>query len=403
MAPAPPIEGDQAPVTNRRARRARRRGRKAVLIVAATSVLALRLGLGAIAPAGAATNPLGDADGDHVPDGRECPLSLIHAAYDGTSKATRITYVPSDRNGRFAGLGTTLTVPKMDVGVNTAQSTSFGDLDADGLTDITWTNSTGAAVSNGVTTWTGLGSSWGPGTFTSLPSVPAGQDVDRSTLFGDVDGDGRDDVVFTDQDTGDARTHLTTATGPSTAAIISSNAVKTSQGGTGTAPDQATVLGDVDGDHKLDIVHANSYWDTISVSRGLGDGRFAVQAVYRPGGTDPIGTNASRTVLVLDVNKDGKDDVVAARAGSPLRVWRSTGSGFSAPSDAVAMADAGVSDVEATLQADVDLDGDQDIVYVQQHTGDTTTSYLNQGNGSFVKVGPSTIDGGFNVGIAYLF
>jgi hypothetical protein len=67
--------------------------------------------------------------------------------------------------------------------------------------------------------------------------------------------------------------------------------------------------GDFDGDGRLDLVVANFDSNTVSVMRGLGEGRLAAKVDY-PTGAGP------RSVVMGDVNGDGQLDVVAASSVS---------------------------------------------------------------------------------------
>jgi hypothetical protein len=175
------------------------------------------------------------------------------------------------------------------------------------------------------------------GTFTATAGIPVG--TPYGIAYGDVNGDGNQDVVVS-TDTGVMKTFLGNGNGG-----WLSTAVSTGHAGW-------IALGDVDGDHVLDLVtnseieHGNgdgtfvfpqnsqffvgdsirlrdingdSYLDVISgsglfgivwVALNNGDGTFRVQS-YAGG---------IRSVAVGDFDKDGRPDLVTASIGNPSEI-----------------------------------------------------------------------------------
>ena len=76
---------------------------------------------------------------------------------------------------------------------------------------------------------------------------------------------------------------------------------------TGSGPASIAVV-DVNGDGKPDIVTANVGANTASVLLNQGSGTFGTKVDYTTG-TGPI------SVAVVDVNGDGKPDIVTANVG----------------------------------------------------------------------------------------
>src|SRR5436853_1170076 len=69
----------------------------------------------------------------------------------------------------------------------------------------------------------------------------------------------------------------------------------------------SVAAGDLNGDGRLDLVVANSLANTVSVLLGNGDGTFQPARDFDAGlGSGPI------WVIVVDVNGDGKPDIIVA-------------------------------------------------------------------------------------------
>ncbi|CAF4327013.1 unnamed protein product [Rotaria magnacalcarata] len=66
---------------------------------------------------------------------------------------------------------------------------------------------------------------------------------------------------------------------------------------------------DVNGDGKPDIIVANGYSNNVGVRLNIGNGTFAAQKTYLTG-TGPVDAAAA------DVNGDGKPDIIVANYGS---------------------------------------------------------------------------------------
>ena len=80
----------------------------------------------------------------------------------------------------------------------------------------------------------------------------------------------------------------------------------------GTRPN-GLALGDLNGDHKPDLVVTNSGDNTISVLLGNGDGTFRTQSVY-------VTEAGPSSVAIADLNGDGMPDLAVADADTPVRI-----------------------------------------------------------------------------------
>jgi FG-GAP-like repeat/Bacterial Ig-like domain (group 3)/FG-GAP repeat len=150
-----------------------------------------------------------------------------------------------------------------------------------------------------------------PVRFKNAATVQSGGFVANSVAIADLDGDGKPDLVVTND--------CITGTGCEDGAVGVSlgngdgtfqPAVTYSSGGTYAS---WVAVGDVNGDGKPDLIVTNYYGSegypypsTVSVLLGNGDGTFQPAVIYSSGG------NGADSVAVADVNGDGKLDLLVA-------------------------------------------------------------------------------------------
>ncbi|CAF1223666.1 unnamed protein product, partial [Rotaria magnacalcarata] len=117
----------------------------------------------------------------------------------------------------------------------------------------------------------------------------------------DVNGDGKPDIIVANSASNNVGVLLNIGNG--------TFAVQTTYStGSGSAP-YCVVAVDVNGDGKPDIIVANYYSNNVGVLLNIGHGTFAAQATYSTG-SGPI------CVAAPDINGDGKPDIIVTNAGS---------------------------------------------------------------------------------------
>lgn len=208
--------------------------------------------------------------------------------------------------------------------------------------------------------------------FTNPITIASGA-VPSGVYAADFDGDGKADIVTVNSGFTGAVYSGTTATVarntsvPGTISFASPSTVTTGQGPLDVA------AGDIDGDGKKDLVITNYHGNSFSVLRNTsstGSISFATKVDYTAGGGS-IGCN------VADLNGDGKLDVVVSNgsAGS-ISVFRNVAtSGAIDASSFMPKQDFTVGAVPATVyMGDLDLDGYTDIVV--GNSGSNTVSVL---------------------------
>lgn len=138
----------------------------------------------------------------------------------------------------------------------------------------------------------------------------------------------------------------------------------------GTSYPNSVAIGDVNGDHKPDIVTSDAGINSVSVLLGNGLGAFALPDVIGVGAVQPL------SVVLEDVNDDGNLDIITAdAASSAVSVLLGNGLGaFGAPG----VFGVGATNPHSVVAMDLNGDGKRDIVTA--NTGSNTVSVL-LGNG----------------------
>lgn len=139
---------------------------------------------------------------------------------------------------------------------------------------------------------------------------------------------------------------------------------------TGLHP-QAVVVGDFNGDGKLDLAVANDMAKTVSVLLGRGDGSFAAKNDFAIG-------YAPTFIITGDFNRDGKLDLITANSDAPATILLGAGDGtFAAPANV----NVGGSVVSLTA-GDFNGDGKLDFA-AANYNANTISVVLGLGDGTF--------------------
>ncbi|MFC5490815.1 beta strand repeat-containing protein [Dokdonella soli] len=193
----------------------------------------------------------------------------------------------------------------------------------------------------------------------------------RSVIPADVNGDGKPDLIVANQSDNTVSVLLNmTAPGAATPSFAPRQTF-----GTGTGPDSVTAA-DVNGNGKPDLIVANRGDNTVSVllnttAPGAITPSFAAQQTFATG-TTPY------SVTAVDVNGDGKPDLIVANGSNTVSVLLNTAApGAATPSFAAQQTFATGSLPFSVTIADVNGDGTPDLIVANYFLDNTVSVLLN--------------------------
>jgi Bacterial Ig-like domain (group 3)/FG-GAP-like repeat len=309
-----------------------------------------------------------DVNGDGRPDlivANQCTSGLCHDGAAGVLLGN--------------GDGTFQAAISYDSGGNGTDSVAVADANGDGKLDLLVLNQ-GANPNGNPDGRVAVLLGRGDGTFQGALTFAPGGDWAYSVAVGDVNGDGKPDLIVADQLTSGGAIAVLLGKGDGTF----QPAVSYSSGGRYA---ESVAIADVNHDGKLDLLVAN-YDGTVGVLLGNGDGTFHAVVTYSSGG------NYSYSVAVADVNGDGQLDLLVANgclsftncATGGVGVLLGKGDGTFQP--AVSYASGGQNAFSVAV-ADVNGDGKPDLMLANEYVGGGNYSngtigvLLGNGDGTF--------------------
>lgn len=266
--------------------------------------------------------------GQSVPAGGR-PNGLALADLNGDGKTDIVTTVEGIQIAVLLGLGGGAFTAPVTYPIGSSSFTCGGklvlaDVNSDGKLDIV----TACFHDGSVSVLLGLGmGTFGAGTRYGTGKSSTGLDAEPwAVAVGDLNGDGRPDIVATDIGYHSLCVLLATSTG---FGPVTHYTIGTAGSTIGTGFPNALRLTDVDGDGKLDILVANAASDDLIVMLNPGaGGAFQISGHYALG---PVNSEAKDMTLV-DINGDGHLDVATANSGSnSTGVLLATGTGTFKP------------------------------------------------------------------------
>lgn len=281
-------------------------------------------------PQGTALTAAGDFDGDGLQDVVYVPAGM-----------SELALLAGDGTGGFAASPSLTSLPSAPSSIHSA------DMDQDGIEDLVVVRAGGTAV--GV-----LGGAPG-GAWDPLINVAGNFGFPVTPVPIDANGDGRLDLAFAAGQVIELALQTPSGTFPNRSVVIDASPLLN---GGSLSPVTAA---DIDGDGTTDL--AFPLLNTVQWSRGLGAGAFGPLGEL----LGSVVTTGPNRLQFLRVDSDGREDLVlsAADAFQTIRpVWSRNlgGASFGPPQEVSGSVITGSLGPRSLVAADVDGDGDQDLI-----------------------------------------
>jgi hypothetical protein len=309
----------------------------------------------------------------------------ISETVNGLTAASSVPFLPT-----FPGTGplsfSSLSNSFNLNGGNGPLGLAIGDIDGDGKPDLVLANDYDATI------WIyrniGSNGNLAAASFAApviLSAGPVGSFPDNlvQLVLADLDGDGRLDIVTENEETGMVNVFQN---------LSSPGSLTTSSFGpridlpVGSQP-VSVAVGDMDGDGKPDIIAANFGSGTLSILRNLSTGGLLTSNSFAAAMSLSAPGNPSQ-VLAQDLDGDGKADLVVANynTSSGISIFRNTSTpGTFSFASRVDLSTPSSAEVAIAI-GDIDGDGNQDVVVGSYNTANFSV-YRNIGSPGSVSVG----------------
>jgi hypothetical protein len=295
--------------------------------------------------------------------------AVASADLDGDGKLDLVATAPVPTANVSVILGTgggAFAQPVSYTATGTPRSVAVADLNADGKPDVVTGNDDG-------TVSVMLNS--GGAVLASPVNYAARSAGTEQVTIGDLNGDGKPDLAVTNR--------LATASPAENVVAVLVNmgggtfAPSTAAGPLSSVPG-AAAIGDLNADGKADLVVVDVYGATVSVLLGTGNGAFATPASYQLGTNSSMTYLVA--VAIADLDGNGRPDL-AVQVDGRATVLLDTGNGAFAVGGSYPCSQYGVANGSIAI-ADLDGDGKADIVGPTLAEGGVCVLY-GSGGGAF--------------------
>ncbi len=261
----------------------------------------------------------------------------------------------------LGSISTASISPKVDFPGSQPRGIAIGDIDGDGKPDLVVTNSASNTIS--IFRNTSTSGSISTGSFATRVELTTGVNP-YGVSIGDIDGDGKPDIAITNFGDNSVSVFRNISV-PGT--ITASSFLPKVDYLTGLSPIDVA-LGDMDGDGKSDMIVTNSASSSVSVfwnastSGTINTGSFSFRNDF------PVGTNPYK-LAIGDIDGDGKPDLAVTNTGSnTVSLFRNISiSGTFTPSSFATRVDLPTgSNPRGISFSDLDGDGKPDLIIANQ-------------------------------------
>jgi hypothetical protein len=272
------------------------------------------------------------------------------------------------------GDGTFGQAAYLDVGPEGPLGIAAADFDADGDHDLAVTNY--GDVGLGTTASVFLNQ--GDATFAPRVAYPLGADEPNEIAAGDLDGDGDTDLAVAHDEPARVSVLFNDGSGAFGSATAHTGLFENYAGGESST----VVLFDPDNDGDLDAAYTSTLAEHPGPDCQLAllrnDGTGALTLEHYPYG-QPYGRNQALDLVVADLNGDGFDDLLGAQYfQTAFLVFSNDGAGGFLAARSVSS----VGDIPGVAAADLDVDGDPDVVSINRFYP-VVGAHENPGDGRF--------------------
>jgi hypothetical protein len=320
------------------------------------------------------------------------PRAIAIRDLDGDGKSDLV--IASASSGTISVLRNTSTSGSITAGSFAAKvdfttggyvySLATGDVDGDGKPDLLSANTGANTVS--VLRNTSTPGSIHAGSFAARVDFATGTGP-VSITNGDIDGDGKSDIVVANTGINDASVSILRNTG-SPGSIVAGSFAAPVDLTAGTEAFQSIAITDVDGDGKFDLVVANSNDNTVSVWRNISSPGSITTASFATK-VDFVTGSVPYFVIASDLDGDGKPDLATANYyDNSISVLRNTGTPGSITTGSFApKTDFTTGNNPFSLAAgDLDGDGKPDLA-AANNTGNSISILRNTGTTGSITTG----------------
>lgn len=295
------------------------------------------------------------------------------AGIDGSGTVVSGTALPATQfSYQDGGAGTynvTSFVSGGDTQLQNGLSLQSADVNGDGKSDLVHITSNPGQV----ITWLGNGE----GGYT-VAAYTSGADTCMTNCgswqFGDVNGDGKTDLIHITTNPGQVVTWLSNGDGTYNVVWFTTAADTQLQNGKGL------IAADVNGDGKTDLVHITSNPGQVITWLSNGNGTYTITSDTSAGDQCLINCGSWQ---FGDVNGDGRTDLIHVTTNpGQVVTWLSNGNGSYTQTWFTTSGDTDLQNGKSLLAADVNGDGRTDLVHITSNPGQVIT-WLSNGNGTF--------------------